>query len=256
MLYLWPYIVFFSLPLLYPYFLNLLIPHVLLPLPLQLKPMKQHFPRMVITFSLLAIMFAIIHYNTLVHPFTLADNRHYTFYVFRILFRHFSIRYLACPIYFLCAWAVLIALGGDPNSISKHKVLSARKRMKQPEYRSPDAKRSSPSSSSNDNPAQTGPRTSFLLLWLLATAASVITAPLVEPRYFIVPWLIWRIHVAAASTSSDPVHEDEFRSQGYDHRLWLETLWFLGINVVVGYVFLYRGFEWVQEPGMVQRFMW
>jgi hypothetical protein len=25
---------------------------------------------------------------------------------------------------------------------------------------------------------------------------------------------------------------------------------------VTGYVFLYKGFEWPQEPGKVQRFMW
>ena len=38
--------------------------------------------------------------------------------------------------------------------------------------------------------------------------------------------------------------------------LWLETLWFLGINAAVGYMFLYKGFEWESERGMVQRFMW
>jgi alpha-1,2-glucosyltransferase len=44
--------------------------------------------------------------------------------------------------------------------------------------------------------------------------------------------------------------------EGHDYRLWLETAWFLLINFVTGYVFLYRGFEWPQEPGLVQRFMW
>ena len=42
----------------------------------------------------------------------------------------------------------------------------------------------------------------------------------------------------------------------YDHRLWLETVWFLLVDGVTGYVFLKRGFEWKQEPGRVQRFMW
>jgi alpha-1,2-glucosyltransferase len=36
----------------------------------------------------------------------------------------------------------------------------------------------------------------------------------------------------------------------------LETIWFIVINVVTGYVFLYEGFEWPQEPGKLQRFMW
>ena len=42
----------------------------------------------------------------------------------------------------------------------------------------------------------------------------------------------------------------------HDHRLWLETVWFLAINLATGYIFLYWGFEWPQEPGKVQRFMW
>lgn len=42
----------------------------------------------------------------------------------------------------------------------------------------------------------------------------------------------------------------------HDHGLWLETVWFLAINLATGYIFLYWGFEWPQEPGKVQRFMW
>ena len=55
---------------------------------------------------------------------------------------------------------------------------------------------------------------------------------------------------AAANSTQDA------QPAGYDHRLWLETAWFLCINMVIGHVFLYRGFEWPQEPGLVQRFMW
>ena len=42
----------------------------------------------------------------------------------------------------------------------------------------------------------------------------------------------------------------------HDHRLWLETVWFLIVNGVTCYVFLFKGFEWPQEKGKVQRFMW
>ena len=42
----------------------------------------------------------------------------------------------------------------------------------------------------------------------------------------------------------------------HDHRLWLETIWFLAVNLATGYIFLYWGFAWPQEPGKVQRFMW
>ena len=55
----------------------------------------------------------MVYFNTVVHPFLLADNRHYTFYVVRILMlRHWSVKYLAIPIYLLCGWLVIFALGG------------------------------------------------------------------------------------------------------------------------------------------------
>lgn len=53
----------------------------------------------------------IIQYNTLVHPYLLADNRHYTFYLWnRFYEKHESYRYMIIPVYFmgLCAiWCLL-----------------------------------------------------------------------------------------------------------------------------------------------------
>lgn len=263
MLYFWPYVVFFSIPLLYPYLLNIIMPQRWIPSALRSFTIKQRCPRIaVIALPIVVIMLAISHYNTIVHPFTLADNRHYTFYVFRILLRHPIIKYLAVPIYFLCACAVIVALGGPaPQPVQP----SARKREKQPEHKDPHS-----AQPLTDATPSNGPRASFLLLWLLATSASVITAPLVEPRYFIVPWLIWRLHVTdalpASQTTTSQFSDSATRetketnkdapSKVHDHRLWLETSWFLLLNASIGYVFLYRGFEWPQEPGLVQRFMW
>jgi hypothetical protein len=42
----------------------------------------------------------------------------------------------------------------------------------------------------------------------------------------------------------------------HDKRLWLETVWFGVVNAGTMWLFLHRGFEWEQEPGNVQRFMW
>ena len=39
-----------------------------------------------------------VHFNTIVHPYTLADNRHYVFYVFKILRRYPALKYLAVPV--------------------------------------------------------------------------------------------------------------------------------------------------------------
>lgn len=44
--------------------------------------------------------------------------------------------------------------------------------------------------------------------------------------------------------------------EGHDPRLWVETGWFVVVNLGTAFVFLYKGFEWKQEPGNVQRFMW
>ncbi len=256
MLYLWPCFAFFSLPLLYPYFINML-PNTVLPPALRLRSIKSRSPRLIVAVSVIAIMLAIAHYNTLIHPFTLADNRHYTFYVFRILLHHPAIKYLAVPIYFLCAWAAIAALGGE----NAHKQQPTRKK---PSKQRRQNMAISPSSPVSD------PRASFVLIWLLATAASLVTTPLVEPRYFVVPWLMWRLHVAPLRPDAPPAPGSGNRAgtsktrgaiekivyNTHDHRLWLETVWFLAINIATGYVFLKWGFEWPQEPGLVQRFMW
>lgn len=47
-------------------------------------------------------LFLVVHFNTIVHPYLLADNRHYTFYVWnRFYGRHEWARYAAIPVYVL-----------------------------------------------------------------------------------------------------------------------------------------------------------
>jgi alpha-1,2-glucosyltransferase len=194
-----------------------------------------------------------IKYNTLIHPFTLADNRHYVFYVFRYtILRHPIIRYLLGPVYILCFHLAFRALSNPSSPGPQH----------------PKAPTTRPAAQIQ------GPKTSFLLVFLISTALSLITAPLVEPRYFILPWVMWRLNVPPPSTSR-PSQKKIRRSTRQESvavkivgtvRAWLEegsavflggeTFWFLLINAVTGYVFLYHGFEWPQEPGKVQRFMW
>lgn len=46
------------------------------------------------------IILLIVHFNTVVHPYLLADNRHYTFYVWnRFYGRHPLAKYAATPVY-------------------------------------------------------------------------------------------------------------------------------------------------------------
>jgi alpha-1,2-glucosyltransferase len=232
MLYLWPYMIFFSLPILTPPIIN------------SVTIISSHTPnsfnvfRQVATFTTATILAAgVIHCNTIVHPFTLADNRHYVFYVFRLLRRHPAIKYLAAPVYILGANIVIQALRGRKKTQKLKKGTSAAA------------------------PSTTGCSTSFVIIWIATTALSLITAPLVEPRYCIIPWIMWRLHVPRHETSI----EEEKKARGSwllnllnrdESRLLLETFWFCCINMATGYVFLYWGFTWPQEEGKVQRFMW
>jgi alpha-1,2-glucosyltransferase len=264
MLYIWPLITFFSVPLIVPVgisFLQNLISLLRLPL----------FPRLVWNYLLVAVSafialtatLVIIKYNTIIHPFTLADNRHYMFYVFRYtILRHPLVRYFLAPVYLACAYLVYLTLCG-PSKIPESKA-TLEKRAK--ELSKPKARNAA-------RPKQEGPQLSFVLILLVTTALSLITAPLVEPRYFITPWVIWRLNVpplnpdptsvSGVSAATPPERPDLGVAKNiwsglkaHDYRLWLETAWFLLINLVTGYIFLYRGFEWKQEPGKIQRFMW
>ncbi|MCJ1225772.1 glucosyltransferase [Toensbergia leucococca] len=376
MLYIWPYFMFFSFPFLGFYLLNS-VSHRGRLNGLRSSSTKHQVPRLVVTGPVLAVMLAVVHFNTVIHPFTLADNRHYIFYVFRHLLRHPAIKYCATPVYFVCAWAAIGIIGGLPDaqhngeystgqslqsdveqdmkgrkssiicglpdvqhhgehsttqsshsgvggvmkgrkvifsnrpktgcmtcrrrkkkcdqpqpecsiclrdgficvgytmrdteqklnnekapiSSERHleKPIAANQELELPHPQPPSTQPLTHSTTTETNspfnlppnPTTTEPgtRTSFLLAWLLATTLSLITAPLVEPRYFIMPWLIWRLHLPPR-TRGGAVYTK------HDYRLWLETAWFLLVNLVTGYVFLNRGFEWAQEPGLVQRFMW
>lgn len=332
MLYIWPLIAFFSWPLLYPHVLANVLPCRLLPTCFgvyqpkypDIKSGKFGIPfgtirgyilvlRSLLTLGLMVMAYFILKHNTIIHPFTLADNRHYVFYIFRVLLRHQYIRYLAIPVYISCGWAVLQALckpcappfkGITVYGEAMHIMFFERWWKGQ----------NADFWETNDYTELTIDTTmvSYALAWLATTTLTLITAPLVEPRYFILPWIFWRLAVPGIQRyatnqakqrisppgtvqrvsqesfeprfhdrrveeyiggmkvedqAKDPVHVEREKQRSRepvlfdllnhgDHRLWLETLWLLIINAATGYMFLYKGFSWPQEPGKVQRFMW
>lgn len=276
MLYIWPYMFFFSSPVVFPVIFNRLAlssTHTKasstsssIALPTSSSQAAYLATRVLLFLGLTAAALASIHYNTIVHPFTLADNRHYVFYVFRILRRHWALKYLAAPIYVICAWLAVSALGGQRvdndagNSLRSLKADIAKKDGKS-NLNDGGADRSSyapatPSTSSTSSTAATATTTSIVLIWLITTTLTLITAPLVEPRYFILPWLVWRLHILPSSFSSSLSSSAAPTIMNPRLVLWAETAWFVAINVATGYMFLHRGFEWPQEPGNVQRFLW
>ena len=204
LLYLGPCLFFFSWPI--------LVPHLLI------TPRPR--PGTCVAAALLAAL--VVHTtSTPVHPFSLADNRHYPFYVLRLLLRsHPLVRFAVIPVYLLTLWAAALATAGG---------------------------------------------TVPLLALALPTALHLASAPLVEPRYFILPWLFWRLHVASAPATASPSAPASAPASTPPPApppstppllLLLETLWALAVHAVTGWLFLHRGFEWAQEPGVVQRFLW
>ena len=253
MLYIWPYIVFFSWPVLYPYLSVLPIglyaqmSHVAFLETMLIFKRRRLVPRIWVVVAFTIVAGVIIRYNTIVHPFTLADNRHYTFYVFKLLTRHRWVKYAVTPLYVVFGWACIQALGSRPfessntnqNLPSKHdEILQAEGEDQTKGLHLPDGSNSATAS--------------FVIIWLATTTLQLITAPLVEPRYLILPWIFWRMHLPLQQYR--PAGSSNLPS--WDHRLWLETAWFLIINAATGYVFLEKGFYWLQEPLKVQRFMW
>lgn len=51
-------------------------------------------------FLLAIVMVFIVKFNTIVHPYMLADNRHYTFYIWKNFFKRYAwFRYALIPVY-------------------------------------------------------------------------------------------------------------------------------------------------------------
>ncbi|MCI4389017.1 hypothetical protein PGIGA_G00092760 [Pangasianodon gigas] len=81
------------------------------------------------------------------------------------------------------------------------------------------------------------------LFWILAFCVCLVAATvpqkLLEFRYFILPYLLYRIHVPLSSLP----------------RLLLEFALYTAVNAATIYIFIQKTFQWPDSPA-VQRFMW
>ncbi|KAG6031186.1 hypothetical protein E4U41_007660 [Claviceps citrina] len=338
MLYIWPFFAFFSLPLLLPYAASLV--HTAMASlgpasrpareadPPKLPSARQRTASWIFTpthaiwllylLATLAASATVVQFNTIVHPFTLADNRHYMFYIFRYTIRRGNlVRLLLIIPYTLARWMVWGTLAGCTDwsaSARNASSSSSSSSSSSPSWRytilhsrpftdhalriahggqsrRTDTAPQTPLLEAPDKQAQDlarkdalalscePPSTSTGLVFLLATALSLMTAPLVEPRYFIIPWVMWRLLVPAwrvrdhgCSANGTSGGRSDARSHAarllavvferHDVRLVLETVWLMAINLATGYLFLTRPYVWKDENGQVldggrlQRFMW
>ncbi len=133
---------------------------------------------------------------TYVHRYTLADNRHYTFYVWSKIFRrHELAKYALIPGYLIAVWSLFTALQAKD------------------------------------------------VLWKASFAICVILklvpASLLEFRYFIMPYFIYRLNMPLASYP----------------RLAAELCLYVAVNAVTFYMFLEKPFYW-ENSSEKQRFVW
>ncbi|XP_029823843.3 putative Dol-P-Glc:Glc(2)Man(9)GlcNAc(2)-PP-Dol alpha-1,2-glucosyltransferase [Ixodes scapularis] len=78
------------------------------------------------------------------------------------------------------------------------------------------------------------------LFFLVGVFASVVPQKLLEFRYFIFPYLFFRLHL-----------------KGVTYRqIFLELMLHVTVNVAVMHLFLNKTFMWESDPSSVQRFMW
>ncbi|KAI7902365.1 alpha-2-glucosyltransferase Alg10 [Cokeromyces recurvatus] len=133
------------------------------------------------------------------HPFILSDNRHYSFYVWKKVYRrHWTIRYLLTPVYVLSE--IL-----NFQAFANH--------------------------------------TSFLLAlgYLTALVLTLVPSPLLEFRYFIIPFLFYMVHIPPPKQT---------------WRLLSGLAFYIFIHLITLYLFLFKPFVWLNEPNQLQRFMW
>lgn len=150
-----------------------------------------------VQYSLITVMSLFLIWKfTYVHKYLLADNRHYTFYVWRKVFqRHELVKYLLVPFYIFAGWSFADTL--------KSKSIF------------------------------------WILMYFVCLLAVTVPQKLLEFRYFILPFLIYRLNIPFLSL----------------YRQLLELAFYILVNAVTLYLFLNRTFQW-ENNDEVQRFMW
>jgi len=103
-------------------------------------------------------------------------------------------------------------------------------------------------------------------IWLACTAITLLPSPLIEFRYFLLPWLFLQFEIKSFGNEFS-VKEKEKDNKDKDYNkvarnsaitrflssLYPSILGYIVVDIVTLYVFLYRPFQF---NGEVARFMW
>lgn len=165
------------------------------------------------------VIVVVISNFTIIHPFILADNRHYTFYIVRrFIIRDVSSKYQLIPVYHFSFYVIYKLF---MTSCGKFKTSSL----------------------------------IVFISWMVCTSMTIIPAPLFEPRYYILPFLMFRL---AVHPSQEPIigGVDMFKGRNnYKIRYFLEVLWSWFWTQALYIIFLQVTFQWdnLVDP---QRIIW
>ncbi|CAH1731302.1 uncharacterized protein LOC126553539 [Aphis gossypii] len=159
----------------------------------------------VLVVILLIIISGLVYFNTIAHPYLLADNRHYTFYVWRLLFspgKPVFLRYLPVPFYAFGLWLMDRTL--MQSSIA------------------------------------------YRLAYWIVTPLILCAQFLLEPRYFVVPYLMYRLH-----SNTHFINNHAFKAA------FIEFIAYQVFNFFIMRVFLYSPFiSTMDNTGRLDRFTW
>lgn len=144
-----------------------------------------------ICIALMIVLLFIVKYNTEVHPYLLADNRHYTFYIWNRFYGRFNwFRYIMCPVYLV---SILIINNGVDHLHISLRIFSL-----------------------------------FTLIIYLCFQR------LLEIRYFLVPFLLFRLHAKPKMTIQN------FK--------YVELVLYIVINIFTFYTFINKKIYWPEYP--------
>ena len=165
--------------------------------PMKLKDFLRFiYRRPLIVFIFVSIATVLIWKFTCEHRYLLADNRHYTFYVWHKIYkRHNFVKYMLIPGY-LFAWWTIFNLQSHQNILWK-------------------------------------------LIYFVCVCVNLVPQMLLEFRYFIVPYVIFRLH-SRFTTYIQVV---------------LEFGLYISVNAATLYLFMEKPFTWPNETDL-QRFLW
>lgn len=181
--------------------------------------------------EILGIML-IIRYFTIVHPFLLADNRHITFYLYRKLIGRGKLfkYWIMAPIYHFSCYVYFKVM--RPSVMIFHPIL--------------------PIEIKNciDLPIQLS-HVSWTAL-IMCTFMTVVPSPLFEPRYYILPFIFWRIFI---TMPPEPFWGDALGLLTGTKRHVAELSWFMLINSITWLIFSKVGVHWESETNL-QHIIW